>query len=494
MKTTSLIKGLRKHHWYNQRFDGSPLFLYFMGSADVKIDSRKPKGTNGKIGICIFSHGKADWFFAMADIQSASTRLISLAKKQPDLSKHLLKAWRTDEQKFECFFWHQFQKFNLKRMSNQQLFTLLKKIFKLFTQATSSTAIIDRFALGTDELLSNMLRKEIFSKRLGYKESKFTELFSSLTAPVHQSFINQAEIDLLKIAANKSSETIEHYQSRYFWLNNNYINAQVLPVSYFKKQILSWRRARLNLNENIRQRNLASAKNKKLKTHLLKKFKLSRLLKTLLQISEDFIWWQDQRKKFTYFNIHMGHQVLREISKRTGYTTQELKYTLLPEIKSILLFGRPKKAALKERIKKSVMLLTPSSAHIFAGLKAKKIISIIKTGRTKTDLITDFRGLSASTGRAIGPARIIKSATEIKKIQPGDILVACMTRPDYVPAMKKAAAIVTDEGGITSHAAITSRELGIPCIIGTKIATKVIHNGDIIEVNANHGWVKRLKT
>ena len=68
-----------------------------------------------------------------------------------------------------------------------------------------------------------------------------------------------------------------------------------------------------------------------------------------------------------------------------------------------------------------------------------------------------------------------------------------MTRPDYIAGMKKAAAIVTNEGGITCHAAIVSRELGIPCIIGTKIATQVFKDGDLVEVNANHGWVRKIK-
>ena len=67
-----------------------------------------------------------------------------------------------------------------------------------------------------------------------------------------------------------------------------------------------------------------------------------------------------------------------------------------------------------------------------------------------------------------------------------------MTTVDYLPAMKKASAIVTDDGGITSHAAIISRELGIPCIVGTKIATKVLKDGDLVEVNANKGEVKIL--
>ena len=74
----------------------------------------------------------------------------------------------------------------------------------------------------------------------------------------------------------------------------------------------------------------------------------------------------------------------------------------------------------------------------------------------------------------------------------GDILVTEMTTPDFVPAMKRASAIVTDKGGITCHAAIVSRELNIPCVIGTKIATKVFKDGDVVEVNATSGVVKKV--
>jgi len=97
------------------------------------------------------------------------------------------------------------------------------------------------------------------------------------------------------------------------------------------------------------------------------------------------------------------------------------------------------------------------------------------------------------TGKATGTVKIVKSVKEMGKVNAGDILVAVMTRPDYIPAMKKAAAIVTNEGGVTCHAAIVSRELGIPCIIGTKIATDVLKDGMQVEVNANHGWVKIIK-
>ena len=98
-------------------------------------------------------------------------------------------------------------------------------------------------------------------------------------------------------------------------------------------------------------------------------------------------------------------------------------------------------------------------------------------------------GLSASPGIATGKVKIVNDVSELSKIMPGDILVAIMTSPDYVPAMKRAAAIVCDEGGITAHASIVSRELGIPCIVGTEKATKVLKENQLITVDATSGKV-----
>jgi pyruvate,water dikinase len=105
----------------------------------------------------------------------------------------------------------------------------------------------------------------------------------------------------------------------------------------------------------------------------------------------------------------------------------------------------------------------------------------------KMELILE--GAPASPGIKSGPVKILKSAKEINKIVPGDILVAEQTNPDYVPAMKKAAAIVTDKGGRTSHAAIVSRELGIPCVVGTGKGTKVLKNKEVVTVNGSEGKV-----
>jgi pyruvate,water dikinase len=102
-------------------------------------------------------------------------------------------------------------------------------------------------------------------------------------------------------------------------------------------------------------------------------------------------------------------------------------------------------------------------------------------------------GAPASPGMASGPVKIVPEPSQIDKVKMGNILVAEMTTPDFVPAMKRAAAIVTDRGGRTAHAAIVSRELGIPCVVGTGQATTTLTDGQIVTVDGSRGKVYQGK-
>ena len=88
--------------------------------------------------------------------------------------------------------------------------------------------------------------------------------------------------------------------------------------------------------------------------------------------------------------------------------------------------------------------------------------------------------------------KLVFTNADVAKVTEGDVLVSPMTKPEFLMAMKKASAIVTDEGGITCHAAIVSRELDKPCIIGTKTATKVFKDGDIVAIDASRGIIKKI--
>lgn len=126
-------------------------------------------------------------------------------------------------------------------------------------------------------------------------------------------------------------------------------------------------------------------------------------------------------------------------------------------------------------------------------VQTRPVTTIKKTAQRKSDIrIADapiLKGAAASPGIGTGHVKIVKTPKEIKKISTGDVLVAEMTSPDYVPAMKKASAIVTNEGGQTSHAAIVSRELGIPCVVGTKEATHKLKEDTVVTVDGGRGLI-----
>ena len=136
--------------------------------------------------------------------------------------------------------------------------------------------------------------------------------------------------------------------------------------------------------------------------------------------------------------------------------------------------------------------------HVTTGIPARKLIQQLE----KTALPQDssmLKGQIGNRGLYRGRVCIIPfdltadHAKLIGNMKKGEVLVTGSTGPEMILACKKAGAIVTEEGGITSHAAIVSRELNIPCVIGTKVATEVLKNGDFVEVDANHGWVRKLR-
>ncbi len=114
------------------------------------------------------------------------------------------------------------------------------------------------------------------------------------------------------------------------------------------------------------------------------------------------------------------------------------------------------------------------------------------TTEDESKLPTSVEGMVANPGNVIGPAKILLSPKDNKKVNAGDVIIATMTTPEYISAMEKAAGFVTDEGGITCHAAITSREFGVPCIVGTEFATRIFKDNDILRVDANNGTVQKV--
>lgn len=119
--------------------------------------------------------------------------------------------------------------------------------------------------------------------------------------------------------------------------------------------------------------------------------------------------------------------------------------------------------------------------------------NILLETQTINNKSNSIKGSTAWVGKITGKVKIIYEENQIAKVNKGDVLVTSMSTPDFLPAMQRASAFVTDEGGITCHAAIVAREMKKPCIVGTKIATQILNDGDVVEVDANNGIVRIIE-
>lgn len=186
---------------------------------------------------------------------------------------------------------------------------------------------------------------------------------------------------------------------------------------------------------------------------------------------------------------------LKDIARRYNAKVNDLFFYDYKEIINLFKGKKVNNRFIEERKKGYALILLGEKETLLTGNEFKELFTEVVISTTRTDHI---EGKVAMKGKAKGRVRVIshnkKNITkEVARFKKGEILVTEMTRPSTILACRKASAIITDEGGITSHAAIIARELKIPCIISTKIATQILKTGDIVEVDADHGIIRILK-
>jgi phosphohistidine swiveling domain-containing protein len=192
---------------------------------------------------------------------------------------------------------------------------------------------------------------------------------------------------------------------------------------------------------------------------------------------------RDQRKRVCQIGLYVMFRVLDEAIRRGRLPKALAERALWSELPDLL---NPTPAFRKR--------LAARTVATFAYRHGK---GFFRTGtwiRERKEVITsdDLTGTPSSAGIATGVVRIVHGKPDFAGFKPGEILVSEMTRPEFLPILRHARAIVTDEGGLTCHAAIVSRELGIPCVVGTRFATRTLKNGDIVEVDATKGIVRTI--
>lgn len=202
---------------------------------------------------------------------------------------------------------------------------------------------------------------------------------------------------------------------------------------------------------------------------------------------------RNRRVEAFFFADYGASFMYDEIARRNKFDPDLIMETSIPEVFNAL-NGKPlpDQKEMKRRLNNYAMEVKEGVTSLITDPKKIKLLE--KKYSVKTKEVDIIQGRVACLGGIIkGKAKVCRDKSEIGKVNRGDILVATFTTPDFVQAMEKAAAIVADQGGLSSHAAIVSRELGVPCVIATEKGTRVIRDNDLVEVNAKTGIIKILK-
>jgi len=367
--------------------------------------------------------------------------------------------------------------------------------------------------------LSHKIMDFIEAKRVENNVSESTaELFSILTTPAERSlFIKQDEhfLEMLKAVQSDKSllvlfetdensiltgvhrfpvldKPLDSHVRQFDWMQYHYDGPEILDRAYFIRLLKAELHQNANAEEQLRQMREKQKELAVKQRDMENRMEFSGEERLWIQVARACVHLKGLRKDVIFRSSRNVRGFLTEIGKRLGVSLKHVRYLTMDEAEALLKKNqRADETELETRLQKSVFYADNGRMTIFTGNHVEKYRSLIVAEEAQVD-VRELKGTPACAGVARGTVKIIVHADEMGKMNEGDILVSVATNPNLVPAMKKAAAIVTDEGGLTCHAAIVSREMGIPCIVGTKKATKAFKDGDEVEVNATNGIVRKL--
>jgi phosphohistidine swiveling domain-containing protein len=342
-----------------------------------------------------------------------------------------------------------------------------------------------------DELSKKLMAKFLKSKN---KSSELSEYLTLISTTLKKPAVICEHEELLGIAAMKNgknqSEKLKRHCIKWRWFPCFNPCDDAYDLNYYKRELnqIDRQAAKLELKK-IKDEKLKHRNNYE---KLLKQVKDEEILK-LIKMTNDVSFYREYRNDLRRQGLFLVRPLYEAIGQKLDLNVKQICYLTQEEIIDSLNKNKlsVSKSILKMRMKRFVMLADSEDHFLLDDIEvADKLASKIEK---KNQVTTEIKGQIAAKGFATGRVTVISRIEKLKTFTKGNILVASMTAPDYLPAMKKAAAFITDEGGITCHAAIVAREMKKPCIIGTKIATQVLQDGDLVEVDADRGVVKIFK-
>ncbi|NQV13723.1 MAG: hypothetical protein HQ530_05490 [Parcubacteria group bacterium] len=478
MKYAELAENIKAKNWYRQGGE----FSFFYSFRPYKSIYKLLGYDN-----CITTQiGRENIAYFNRDEETKKAReIIKKAEKSRDYIDDKIKQWQALDGQMMDLLQAKFSR-PVADWSDQELTDNLKEITKLSLDSWIVALVIEVFDPEGDKILTELVAKE--------KVELSSEEIAILISPdspteQQQELIARVQIAQDYKAGKDTAKQLANHQQKYFWLGSNWHEVARLTIDDFREKIeqdvkkIDQRVGEVDkINKDLQH--VAEQK-----VALQKSKNISQSLQNVFYLFSQMTEWRDVRKKSICIINHYLYQILERLSKVNKIELELLHFLNLWDIKGWQLPAGIAKE-LKKRQAGIVYGYGPKMGewYRFYDQEAEKLTNLLAESLRQDDI----KGMCASSGVVQGEVRVVLTRDDFSKVKEGDIIVAVMTRPDYLPIMKKAGGIVTDEGGLTCHAAIVARELKIPCLVGVQTATATLKDGDRIKIDADKGSVKKM--
>lgn len=456
--------------WYHQRTDALPCFTIGPALGVLRLF----KGS----GDCIFHFGKdiLENFFTEEFFYSEAKRILRQYRREPAVLKKYYNFWLKRSYLLEGLI-NKIVSRDLNQLSDEELVGLYREIGRQAYRIWQTPLFMDVFD-------TNFL--EFFAQELeNYQLKPSIEEINILVLPNKLLEAQKYKLALGRIL--KGEMTVSQVLKSFYFLPYGYSGGQDLKAKLVGRDLVDYKKNKKYLEEQAILENYVRD-TKRQKQNIIKKYKLKTPVINLMEFIATITTWRDERKTLLQKTVRTINILGQVIARRSEVSWEKL--SLCPPFAISSLPVKPVVLKKYSTLVKSNYLVYYSGRR-FVEVRGRNYLKLLKY-LTAHKEVKELKGRVACPGLAKGIVKIIHGPRDFKKFKKGDILVTTMTRPEFTPVINKALAIITDEGGITCHAAIISRELNIPCIIGTKIATRVLKDGNIVKIDGGEGIVKVL--
>ncbi len=469
-----------------------------------------------KDGIIIYKDQGADAYFPADQMTVYIKAVLEKIKHEPAWVRSIHEQCRKINKEYIAYA-RLVESKDIGTLSNEEIIEMSARLSRLQIEghliAVSTTWFVD----SDGELLAKHIIEKLKHDLSGYDDEELMRAYTVLTTPSEQNFSQAEETDFLRLALTigkdaytknifdtkkgiearfetmaeeRRSLLIEHYK-KWRWTPYTYVGP-AYHLEHYLYALADFFASGQDAASTLREAEERNEVIKEKQKQLLNRLPISEQTGYFLGVARDIIWLKDFRKYAMFYGFYCMDLLRKEAARRLCVSLTQINHLTEEEFNRALKSGHMDTHIVNERRAFSVLSYIDGRQNILTGEAAEFFVQSLEFEKELESDADELQGSCACPGDIVAKVKVVNTVAEMDKMNEGDIMLAHTTFPSLLPAMRKAGAIVTEDGGVTCHAAIVSRELNIPCVVGVKNVTRLLADGDKVRVDATHGKVERL--